>query len=366
MFFAVPAAASHHSFNVTNNASQRINAITMVYHLADGSTIQRAYDISIPLRVIKNIAVPDSVSSGSGYVDVSNVCDIDLAIGYANGTSVWLTGQNLCSQRNVEARDSYASAFVNAQYATPIPDLTPAPAEATASPQPVATPRTPTQEAVYRGGQLFNAGNFRGALPYFNRALRLDSRNTLAYAYRSRTHFLLNEFAASLNDADAGLRIEPQYALLHWIRANTEWASRLYDSAIEDYGVVESSSYASNERAYFSILSALAARESGDAARAKTLLASCASTCTGDKNTLRILAFMQGKITSRDLLIATSDKYDLGDVHATLGFALLERGKTAEAASHFRWILDHTVPVDNWRPLARDRLGAMGGVPKRK
>ena len=30
-FFAVPAAASHHSFNVTNNASQRINAITMIY-----------------------------------------------------------------------------------------------------------------------------------------------------------------------------------------------------------------------------------------------------------------------------------------------------------------------------------------------
>ena len=357
---SAPVLAEHHVFHITNNASQRIAVLTMVYHLPDGSTLQRAYNVKIPLRVIKDITIPHSVVGTSGPVDTSEVCTIDLAIGYANGTSVWLTGRDLCAQKNVEARDSGAYLYTNAQYATPMPDLTPEPTAVPPTPQPQPTPRTPAQEALHRGEQLFAAGEFNAALPYFNRVIKLDPRNSYAYAYRSRTYFLLDRLQPSLSDADTGLRIDVQYGLLHWIRANTEWASHLNDSAIEDYTVTATSPNVSDVQAYVTVLSVLAARESGDLARSKTLLATCATSCKGGAGSQRLLAYLQGKLTARDLLNAASTKYERADAHAVLGFVLLQRGRKSEAREHFRWILQNAAPTDNWRPIVRVRLGGDG------
>jgi len=351
-----PAWADHHTFRVTNNATHRITALTMIYHLADGSTVEQAYNVSIPLRVVESIAIPHSVATPSGPVDTSSVCAIDLALSYANNTSVWLKGEDLCEKPNIEARDYGAYDYFNAQYATPIPDQTPHPTPEPASPRPQATPRTPAEEALYRGSQLFGAGDFTAALPYFNKTIKLNPREQLAYAYRSRTYFLMNRLQPSLNDADTGLRIDLSYGLLHWIRGNTEWASHLNDSAIEDYTATLTSSQGADVQAYVTVLAVLAAEESGDREQAKSLLASCATSCKGDAGSQRLLQYLQRKITARDLLNAASDKFQRADAHAVIGFTLLQRGERAEASEHFKWVMRNAEPTDNWRPIVRARI----------
>lgn len=353
----LPALAAHHTFHITNNASQRITSLTMIYHLPGGSTVQQSYNISIPLRVIKDISIPHSVATSSGSVDTSDACAIDLAIVYSSGTAVWLKGEDLCAKPNIEARDSYASDFYNAAYATPIPDLTPAPTAAPATPQPKATPRSPAAEALFRGEQFFDKGNFTAAMPYFNRALKLNPRDTLAYAYRGRTYFLMNKLQPSLNDLDAALRIDSQEALLHWIRGNTEWASGLTDSALEDYSVTGQE--VPDIQGYMTVLSALAAQDNGDPQKAKSLLAGCVAPCGTDKWVQRDLQYLQGKITGRDLINAAGTTFQRGDAHAIVGFALLARGKPAEAKVHFTWVMQHADPIDNWRPIIRTRLARM-------
>lgn len=358
LFALLPSAslATHHVFHITNNASSRITAITLVYHLDNGSTVQQSYNISVPLRIIKDVAIPHSVVTSGGTYDTSEVCNMDLAISYANGTSVWLRNTNLCSTTNVEALDSTASAYYNAQYATPRPDITPQ-AVATPAPQPTVTPRTPSEEAVHRGEQMFDKGRFAAALPFFTSAIKLAPRYQFAYAYRSRTYFLMNDFPHSLADADAGLRVDTDYPLLHWIRGNTEWASGLNDSAIEDYGVT--AQQYPKVHGYMTVLSVFAARESGDSARAKSLLAACPTRCPDSDDSTTYLQYLQGKLTARDLLNAAKDNSARAEAHAIIGFNVAERGKTAEARQHFQYVLRYGDPYDNWRPIIRLKLAKM-------
>lgn len=352
-----PASANHRIFHITNNASQRITSLTMIYHLADGSTVQQSYNIRIPLRVIQDIAIPHSVATSGGSVDTSSVCVIDLGIGYSDDSAVWVRGEDLCSKPNVEARNGSASAYYNAAYATPIPDMTPEPTAAPATPQPQATPRTPAAEALFRGEQFFAKGKFDAAMPYFNRSLKLNPRDTLAYAYRGRTYFLMNKLQPSLSDLDAGLRVDPQDALLHWIRGNTEWASGLLDSALEDYSATAQE--VSSVKPYMTILSFLAAGVNHDPEKAKSVLASCSGACGGSKWEQHELDYLRGTITGRDLINLASNAFDRDDAHAIVGFSLLLRGKAAEARTHFNWVVQHGEPTENWRPIVRVQLAKM-------
>lgn len=352
-----PALAAHHTVHITNNASQRITSLTMIYHLGGGSTVQQSYNVGIPLRVIKEISIPHSVATSSGPVETQDVCAIDLAIGYSNDSAVWLKGEDLCAKPNIEARDGYASAYYNAAYATPIPDITPQPTAAPGSPQPQATPRTPTAEAIFRGSQFFVKGDFDAAMPYFTRALKMSPRDTLAYAYRGRTYYLQNKLQPSLTDLDAGLRVDPADALLHWIRGNTEWASGLLDSAVEDYAATGQEE--GSVKGYMTVLSVLAAGINHDPQRAKSLLAACTASCQNTKVVQREVEYLQGKFTGRDLINTAGNVYDRADAHAIVGYSLLLRGKTAEARTHFTWIIQHAAPTENWRPIVRVQLAKM-------
>ncbi|GAC1388184.1 MAG: hypothetical protein NVSMB31_01710 [Vulcanimicrobiaceae bacterium] len=353
-----PALASHHVFHITNNGSLRITALAMVFHLPDGTTVRQSYNVSIPLRVIKDISIPHSVVTSAGSTDTSSVCTIDLAITYSDKTSHWLMGADLCSSPNIDARDTAAYAYKYAEHATPIPDLTPPPTPAPATPRPSATPRTPAEEAFHRGQQYFDKGEFAAAIPFFSQAIKLSPRFQSAYAYRSQTYFLMGRFQQSLSDADAGLHIDITNSLLHYFRADTEWALGLNDSAVEDYNAASASH--PEARAFITVLAVVAAREGGDQAQAKTLLAACLAGCKAAAETIQLLQYLQGTITARDLLNSAKNDSERTAAHALLGFSAALRGKTADVRQHFEWVVQHDDPTDLWRPIARARLAKLG------
>jgi len=69
----------------------------------------------------------------------------------------------------------------------------------------------PAQEALVRGSELVNHRQYQSALEEFGAATRLDPTYAEAFNQRSITHYLLEDYHASLEDAEMAVQLMPTH-----------------------------------------------------------------------------------------------------------------------------------------------------------
>ena len=91
-------------------------------------------------------------------------------------------------------------------------------------------------ESHYEQGRDYSDDRFfEQAIDEFDASLRIDPEYADAYASRGTAYFRLGEYAQALADYDAALRINPDEAMFYVSRGAVYSGSEEYDRAIADY-----------------------------------------------------------------------------------------------------------------------------------
>ncbi|MBW4493154.1 MAG: tetratricopeptide repeat protein [Oscillatoria princeps RMCB-10] len=93
----------------------------------------------------------------------------------------------------------------------------------------------PPEDFVSRGQRLANAGNYRGAIAEYNKALESNANNFEAYYRRGEAYYWLKDFQAAIADFDRVLRLNSNNALAYHWRGFVRAELKDYQAALSDY-----------------------------------------------------------------------------------------------------------------------------------
>ncbi|WP_017717401.1 serine protease [Kamptonema formosum] len=101
----------------------------------------------------------------------------------------------------------------------------------------LVTPRgiAPPEDFVSRGQLLAKAGDYRGAIAEYNKALESDANNFEAYYRRGEAYYWLDDYRAAIADFDRVLRFNPNNALVYFYRGYARRNLGDNQGAISDY-----------------------------------------------------------------------------------------------------------------------------------
>jgi tetratricopeptide (TPR) repeat protein len=91
------------------------------------------------------------------------------------------------------------------------------------------------QTRLDNGKQLFDQGNYDGAIRELDEAIRLDPNMAEAYAYRARSYNAKENYDRSLADANKAIQLNPRLAMGYYARGNYYRDKNDNDRAIADY-----------------------------------------------------------------------------------------------------------------------------------
>jgi tetratricopeptide (TPR) repeat protein len=86
-----------------------------------------------------------------------------------------------------------------------------------------------------RGVDLFNAGRYKQAIKYFDKAVELNSRNVEAYSNRGAAYDSLKEHQKAIDDYSRAIRYNPGLTAAYGNRAAAYHDLGQFDKAIKDY-----------------------------------------------------------------------------------------------------------------------------------
>ena len=89
--------------------------------------------------------------------------------------------------------------------------------------------------AYYQGNDLFQSGDYEGAIEQFDEALRLDSANFGALLNRGLANERLGRFKEALEDYTRAIALVPHFGRAYHYRGNVHNKQRHNERAVEDY-----------------------------------------------------------------------------------------------------------------------------------
>lgn len=97
----------------------------------------------------------------------------------------------------------------------------------------------PYRSAVQSGDAAFNSGNFVGAAEYYQKAIKLDPKQPLAYFHRAVVYQKAGDHLKAQMDFNDLLRLRPDFGPGYRMRAATLRALRLDDAAEKDNAMAD-------------------------------------------------------------------------------------------------------------------------------
>jgi tetratricopeptide (TPR) repeat protein len=86
-----------------------------------------------------------------------------------------------------------------------------------------------------RGISYYNLKDWQRALQDFERAIKLNSKNSEAYFYRAMTFYKLQDFARAIASFDNVVKVDPESDRAFYFRGRSNFNSQAYDRAIADF-----------------------------------------------------------------------------------------------------------------------------------
>lgn len=209
------------------------------------------------------------------------------------------------------------------------------------------------------------------ALNSFNAALKLYPRSTDALLFRGVSYAEQAEYDLAIRDYSEALRLNPGFVLAYPIRGDAYVKKGEYARAVADYSKrleLEPSSttlyargwanlYANDGRAAFAdaqkylelnglkksgpyavLVGYLGLRKANRSAEAKAFVANSVKQMDGDEWAGKIMLYLQGLLSAKQLLELSTDNDKLTESHAYIGIIELFDKDEASARVHFTWV----------------------------
>jgi tetratricopeptide (TPR) repeat protein len=93
---------------------------------------------------------------------------------------------------------------------------------------------TQLTEAFRQGKDLFDKGDYEGAIDYFSSEIRLNPANAIPYEYRGLALYRMGQYKKAVEDFSEATRLQPNDPHIYFNRALAYGAD--YQKAISDYG----------------------------------------------------------------------------------------------------------------------------------
>ena len=110
------------------------------------------------------------------------------------------------------------------------------------------------EDLVSLGKRKADAGDYRGAIAEYNKALKDDRNNYDAYYRRGEAYFWLKDYRAAIEDFNKVLRLNYKNATVYFFRGTAYLSQKEYDLAIADYNeairINPNYAYAYNNRGF--------------------------------------------------------------------------------------------------------------------
>ncbi|XP_045101842.1 heat shock protein sti1 homolog isoform X2 [Portunus trituberculatus] len=86
-----------------------------------------------------------------------------------------------------------------------------------------------------KGNECVRAGNFAEAILHYSHAIKQDGSSPQLYSNRSFAFLKLQQYYHALEDANEAIRLDPTWAKGYFRRGEVEFATGLFDHALESY-----------------------------------------------------------------------------------------------------------------------------------
>lgn len=168
----------------------------------------------------KIAGVDEEISVGTG--SLLRIDHGDLLVKIENATGTIESGQSVRFVFSPSPGSSPPSAKSESS-----PPETPPPTSS-------ATPREATRYAN-EAYDKFEAKDWKGALPLYNKIIELEPTNAMAYSNRASIYYSLKQSERGLVDANEAIRLDPQNAIAYITRGNCYIGTNKLKRAIEDF-----------------------------------------------------------------------------------------------------------------------------------
>jgi len=223
------------------------------------------------------------------------------------------------------------------------------------------TRAAPTHLAAqyYLGVALAQSWRHAEAAAAFDRSLKLNPEHTFSWASLSTSALAMNRDVHANAAFQQVLQRDsnPAFYLAHAQMAlrvgRNDAAAAAARSYIGRVGL-------SNETAqYASFLAAIASWRAGQAGDADDILSEARSVIPVKSWTSAVVQFLQGQLDPERFLAMAGDIGQRTEAHTYVGFKSDLAGRTEEALTHFRWVIDHGAHTYSEYNLARNEIARM-------
>lgn len=92
----------------------------------------------------------------------------------------------------------------------------------------------PSIEHLEKGISKHNQQDYKGAIKEYDKAIKADKINIVAYFNRGSCHLALKSFKAAMSDFDQAIELDPKYARAYYSRATVYASQEKYVEALPD------------------------------------------------------------------------------------------------------------------------------------
>jgi lipoprotein NlpI len=196
-----------------------------------------------------------------------------------------------------------------------------------------------------RGNVWLDKKEYDKAIADYGEAVRLDPKDAAAYNNRGSARRAKSEYDNAIADYGEAIRLDPRYAMAYFNRSATQMILRR-DGAVSGFKtVLDLEGVKGNLSTYAVILGQIAARLAKDDTKRMSFLEDAATKLDVNSWPYPVVKLLRGEIDEPALLAAAIDDNKRTDARCYLGLDQLIKGKTDQAASHFRWVREHGNPT---------------------
>jgi tetratricopeptide (TPR) repeat protein len=196
---------------------------------------------------------------------------------------------------------------------------------------------------IDRGNAWRDKKEYEKAMADYDEAIKLSAEIGSAYSNRGLAWNTKKEYDKAIADYNEAIRLDPKDAWAHVCRGVAQFLARRREAVQGFRETIRVHGWKNEKAGYAVILGNLAARQFGYPAEAKSFL----EDAVGKLEPARpypVIRYLRGEIDEQAVLAMSGDDDDRTVAHCYLGVDLVLRGRTAKAAAHFRWVVDHGNP----------------------
>ncbi len=210
-----------------------------------------------------------------------------------------------------------------------------------------------------RGSGYAGKGDYDRAIHEYDTGLRLKPDDVEALRNRGNAYTAKGDYDRAIQDFDQAIRLQPNYARLYYDRSLARMLGRRPGAAAGFRTALDLEGWKGRGTPWAVIFGNVAARQVGDEATAKQFLRD--SVGKFDEGwPYPVIRFLRGEINEEELVKQAVDDDKRANIHMVLGLEHALANRREEAATHYRWVKEHSRPSSTgyWMSTAElERLG---------